>query len=84
MLNIYVSPKIYVKNFISKLPPMNIPLKKSTATENNTSHTISFQIKTFLPSRGPNGNKLNVASRRFTKQINPTSVPQNSMFTKKK
>ena len=63
---------------------MNIPLSSSTETENNMNHTVSLHRRTFLPSSGPIGKRLNVASNKFTKQTKPTRVPQNPICEKKK
>lgn len=42
---------------------------------NNIIHIVAFHLTTFTPSRGPNGNKLNVAKTIFIKHINPIICP---------
>lgn len=55
-----------VKSGIGKLNTNNI-----IEIANKIDHTIPFHCITLTPSRGPNGNKLNVANNALTKLINP-------------
>jgi len=55
--------------------------KKIIEIENKIDHIIPFQCITFKPSRGSNGNKLNVANNEFTKLINELGIsPEDTAF----
>jgi len=53
----------------------NININMNIAVISIKIHTVAFHLIIFTPSRGPKGNKLNVAIKAFIKQINPKICP---------